>query len=480
MHLIKKHIELIIIIIAYLIGCSYLAMVRPIWFDELFTHYIVETGSISKILELLGPMDPHPPVHYLMVFISHSLLGVSELSTRLPAIVMLGLMMVGSYAIIEKFCNKSTALFCVLLILVSVSFRYSYEARPYSSVLAFTTLTYWFWFNARENTKWLYITLSGLFCGITVLTHFYAVLGLIPIFVFQFVALIKEGKPAFKLSMSIAIGTSLLLLALPTLKSITVLSKDNWAAPSLYDFIAASAHFFWFTLVVLVVSVWDIKRIYKELRSLVKLNNYLLVTFSLAGLILYGFLFSLISGAFHYRYVFSAFLGSVLTTSILFYILNPIQKRISLILIVIIGIGLYTYDTIKNPFEERARIQKHTQTFQKIKTPIVFGHYLDYLQYYHYSDSTQRKQLVYLIDYSKNFDYPSISGDVSLYKLLELKNDLNIQDYNTFIQNQPLFHFYGNQSFSYDMKKLLNESKCKDHQIDDLSFKRIQTKSSVE
>ncbi len=439
----------------YFVGIGYLATIRPFWFDELFTLYISQTQSLTQVLELLGPMDPHPPVQYVLVMISHQLFGVNELTTRLPALVMLGVFMTVCYALARKYLNNQSALFAVLLIILSVSLKYGYEARPYAIVIGFTALTYWYWIKARESKKVFPIILAGLFSGLTVLTHFYAVLGFLPLYLYQLISVAKKEKGAWPLLISIGLGSGLLLTTLPILQSITVLSKNNWAAPSLYDFLAAGLHFHWFIAILGIIGLWNFKALLISATDKIKSSKELQAVLLLVTLMLYGFLFSLISGAFHNRYVFATLLGSVTLGAMIFYYLNNTQKILTLLCSIVIGTYIYTAEIITSPAKEQHIIEKNLTTFESnVSGPVVFAHYLDYLLYYHYSNPQLRDRLIYLIDYSLDFKYEKISGDISLHKLKELKPDLNLQDLNTFLIANKSFHIVGNTSFSYHLDSL--------------------------
>src|ERR1700688_3479482 len=60
---------------------------RRLGHDELYTFYIAQAPSISKLLTLPRTIDLHPPLSYLFVRLSFALFGVSAWSCRLPSAV---------------------------------------------------------------------------------------------------------------------------------------------------------------------------------------------------------------------------------------------------------------------------------------------------------------------------------------------------------------------------------------------------------
>lgn len=478
---IRQHAAFLFILFCFFVGTGYLSSIRPLWFDELFTFYIAGTGSLSNIMELLGPMDPHPPVQYILVSLSLKCFGYSELATRIPSITMIGVFMTCTYAIVLRFLDKKSALFAVLLILLSVGFKYGYEARPYAIVLGFVSLSYWSWLLARESKKITFVLLTGVFCAATVLTHFYAILALFPLYLFQLWSTFKREKGGLLLLISMGLGSAMIFTMVPILKSITVLSKNNWAAPSLYDFLAAGLHFYWFLALLSLVFLWHAKASWEKLKTFLKSRKNYTVLLLLASLMLYGFLISLITGAFHNRYVISTLLGSVCTAALFFHVFNGKQKILSLLLVVVTGFALYAFSSIRAPFHEREMLSKKIDAFNRSEqVPIVFSHYLDYLIYYHYGDEELKKRLVYLIDYSLDFDYPMISGDISLHMLKKIKPDLNLEDYQTFLDQNTNFLVYGNQAFSYELQDLYNNYDVEEFKTDDIIFKKLKTSSELE
>src|SRR6266540_4110028 len=67
------------------------AVLKPFWYDELFTQVVATRGSFAEILRVLQQgWDLQPPFYYLLVRAGHALVD-SELGFRLPSVVGLWL-----------------------------------------------------------------------------------------------------------------------------------------------------------------------------------------------------------------------------------------------------------------------------------------------------------------------------------------------------------------------------------------------------
>ena len=67
-------------------SCTWaLSRAKPLWFDELFTYYMARLAISDQISALRSGIETNPPGFPWLVGVSQALLGVSELTTRLPA-----------------------------------------------------------------------------------------------------------------------------------------------------------------------------------------------------------------------------------------------------------------------------------------------------------------------------------------------------------------------------------------------------------
>ncbi len=474
----KNHYPYLVAICSYLLFVVVLAGIRPFWADELYTLYIAETDSFGQILKLLGPMDPHPPIQYFLTLISHRLFGISELTTRLPSVMMYGVFITCVYFLSLAFIGRKAAFFSFVITFLSVGIAYSYEARPYASVLGFLSLTYCCWVFYKRTKSFYLIPVLCVLCGLVVVSHFYAILALLPLFIIELWELIKGRKAqALYVLASMSIGCCVLVFLIPTLKSIQVLSEKNWAAPSSHQFFVASFHMYWHLIILLIVASFDFKKVRKRIRDHLTLNQQIWVFGLLATLVVYGFLISFISGAYHYRYVFGAFLGSVILGGLIFQFLN--RKQTFLACLLIIGVGLFKYGVpfVLEPLENREEIEKEVATIEnRIKVPVAYTHPMDMLPIYHYSSDLGRSSMYYPIDYTVGYDFYHFSADISIRNLARIKKDLNLPDLNDFSNKNGEFVLRGNRSFSYQLKDYLIAHEAGEVYIDGLKFHKISNK----
>jgi Dolichyl-phosphate-mannose-protein mannosyltransferase len=162
----------------FVLDAAYKACTNPLWFDEFFTLFLSRLSPIPKLLKAI-PADGQPPLQYLLTHLSWAWLGVSEFSVRLPDIVAYAAVGLLTYRIVRRHGAPVQALFALVLVMGgTVSSYYSYTARPYELVLAFTTLVYACWQVAASREEKRIIPLLGITFGVAgaALSHHFGVI----------------------------------------------------------------------------------------------------------------------------------------------------------------------------------------------------------------------------------------------------------------------------------------------------------------
>lgn len=146
-------ISLLVAILVY-VAVTFPSMSRQLWHDELFTYYIAKTPSLSKLFQFknLG-IDLHPPLSYLLVRGSLTVLGDSAFATRVPYVIAF---LVGSLCIYKFVSQRLRPAYGLLAMLVFWStpfFSYATEARPYALVVAFFGIAMLAWTRAIQPLR---------------------------------------------------------------------------------------------------------------------------------------------------------------------------------------------------------------------------------------------------------------------------------------------------------------------------------------
>ena len=165
--------------------------------DEIASVHI-SMGSFSHVIDLSIQDRVHPPLYYLLLAFWIKLFGSSEISVRALSVMVSAIFLVVLYRLALKFTNTMGALFVVLICSLSPYFVfYGEQARPYSLVSCFSTLSFYFLlkhFEQPDHKQWS--VLYGLSCMGLIYSQYMGLLVLLP----EFAAiLISKVRGKYKL-----------------------------------------------------------------------------------------------------------------------------------------------------------------------------------------------------------------------------------------------------------------------------------------
>lgn len=170
--------------VGYFAMTGLLATQKLFWFDELFTWHLSRLPSLVDLWQALAAgVDLNPPLSYLLVRASNTLVGAGPLATRLPAMIGFWLMLLAVYTFVSRRCGPLYGWIALLVPLATWAYpNAAYEARPYGLVLGCCGLSLISWQRAAEQDRrggsLLEMSLSLM---VAVSCHYYAVLLFIPI-----------------------------------------------------------------------------------------------------------------------------------------------------------------------------------------------------------------------------------------------------------------------------------------------------------
>ncbi len=215
------------------LAAAAIASARPLWFDEIFTYHIAAQPTVGALIDVLGPMDPNPPLHYLLVRAAHGPLGASALTTRLPALLAYLATSALVFALVAPRAGPVVALAAVACLPLTKAFDHAYEARPYSLVLACAAAALLGW-QAAAAGRWRRAGLFGLFASLAIAAHahFYAFLVVVPIAVGEAVRTVTRRRLDLPVWTAMAAAGVVALPLLPLLRECLAARAHFWAAPS--------------------------------------------------------------------------------------------------------------------------------------------------------------------------------------------------------------------------------------------------------
>jgi len=415
-------------------------------------------------------MDPNPPFYFILVRISHSLFGVGEFATRLPAMSGFVVSLFFLFKILHKRCSILVAFSGIILLGLTGLFKYSYEARGYSWVIAFCTMSFFFWQIAteKEHRKGVLLCLSiSLTAG--VYTHFYAALLFVPIVMGEIYRTIVNRKIDWLIYITVFLATIMTTPLIPLVFKCMTLSPQFWALPSLSKLIVSLRFLFlphillFFSGVMIAIAIHFMKIETPNVKN----NNCnktippheIFAAFVLTLIPFIGYFVSLhITNAYTGRYFLSASIGGIISLGYISTIISKsnitkpklIQGLLLIGLLCIffaqlsIRVFLY-YKTLETTFFKEP---KSLQSIQDLPVVILNPHL--FTKIHHYSNPTIKKNVYYLIDDSKNHVYhegQANTADISLSGLRKYTN-ITVWDYNTFTDKYQSFYLFGKKKSS--------------------------------
>ena len=197
-----------------------LLVTRGIWLDEATTVAQIQL-SFGDMFESLRSSDVHPPLHYVVLWLTSRVLGISEMAVRMPSIIA-GLALIPAvYALGKELYDRNTArLAAVLTAVAPFAVWYSQEARMYGFFMLFGVLAVYGQVRALRTDRTSDWAIYALASAALVWTQYMgALLVLVQqlAFLVMFIGRLRRGEEVKRLLAGWACATGVLALLLAAL-----------------------------------------------------------------------------------------------------------------------------------------------------------------------------------------------------------------------------------------------------------------------
>ncbi|HET7047566.1 MAG TPA: glycosyltransferase family 39 protein [Solirubrobacteraceae bacterium] len=153
-----------------------LLIVRGIWVDEAISIHQAHM-SLSGMLANLRTTDNHPPLYFLLLWLTVRALGYGELAVHVPTIIAGTLLIPALFVTGRELFDRRTGLFAATLASVApLLLWYSQEARPYAFFMLFATLALWAQARVLKDGGLRYWIAYGALTIALLYTHYFSVL----------------------------------------------------------------------------------------------------------------------------------------------------------------------------------------------------------------------------------------------------------------------------------------------------------------
>ena len=171
---------------------------RPLWHDELYTYYIAQAPTFTRMIHWTRTLDLNPPLYYIFDRAIFRFLHPGQLSVRLPSMIGYLVALVCVYLFVRRLTTPLHGWLAALILLGSSFTSYSFEARPYALVFGFLGVAAIGWQSAiaeRQQRRWLalLVLVSGAFGML--LSHVLALIAYAAFFFAECIRFAIRRKP---------------------------------------------------------------------------------------------------------------------------------------------------------------------------------------------------------------------------------------------------------------------------------------------
>ncbi len=166
--------------------------VRLMWNDEFLSFYSDGVATFKQVIlvQLHYPISLDPPTYHLLSHLSMNLIGRNAIALRLPALAGFLLFQLCLFFFVRPLAGDRSAVIAMATPILTASFRYSVEGRPYGLLLGLYALSLLCWQIATEDNSFTgtlrrsrILPLVGLTLSIAlaITSHYFGILILIPV-----------------------------------------------------------------------------------------------------------------------------------------------------------------------------------------------------------------------------------------------------------------------------------------------------------
>ena len=202
---------------------------RLMWNDEFLSFYTDGASSFLQVvrIQLHHPISLDPPTYHLLSHLCMDLIGRNAIALRLPALAGFLLFQLCLYFFVRRLAGDRAAIIAAAVPLLTPSFRYSAEGRPYGLLLGLYALSLLCWQIATQNdgiSRSRLLPLIGLTLSIAlaITSHYFGILILIPVSLGEFSRIYIRKRLDLGVLAALILGLASVGLILPFKRALMV------------------------------------------------------------------------------------------------------------------------------------------------------------------------------------------------------------------------------------------------------------------
>jgi Dolichyl-phosphate-mannose-protein mannosyltransferase len=207
--------------------------VRFMWYDEFLSFYTDGVATFKQVflVQLHHPISLDPPTYHLLSHLCMNILGRNAIALRLPALAGFLLFQLCLFFFVRRLAGDRSAIIAIAVPLLTASFRYSVEGRPYGLLLGLYALSLLCWQTATlddpptvapPRSRILPLTVLTLSIALAITSHYFGVLILIPVSLGELSRTLTRKRLDLGVLTALALGLASVVLILPFQRALMV------------------------------------------------------------------------------------------------------------------------------------------------------------------------------------------------------------------------------------------------------------------
>jgi Dolichyl-phosphate-mannose-protein mannosyltransferase len=202
--------------------------------DEFF---VLQTDSASSFAQLIHiqstyPVSLDPLVYHSLTHMAIKIFGAGAFALRLPSLLGYLLMQLCLFFFVRRIATERAAIFALAFPMLTATFFYSAEGRPYGLLLGLYGLTMVSWqaVTRRDSQRTFALISLALSVALSLNTHYFGILLLLPLCAAELFRTIQRRRLDLPVFLSILIGMGAIVLVLPFAKAAVEFRKNYYNA----------------------------------------------------------------------------------------------------------------------------------------------------------------------------------------------------------------------------------------------------------
>jgi hypothetical protein len=412
------------------------------------------------------------PFFYLLTRASTALFGLNPFALRLPEMIGFWVMCVCLFFFVARRASNFYALLAAIFPLVTYTYFYAFDARPYGLVLGFSALALLCWQSATMNRfrPLSVICLSMSLAG-ALSSHYYGIFAIFPLALGETVRTILRRRLDVPVWAAFCLAIAPLILHLPLIQQARAYSGDFWAKPRWLDVPNFYGGMLSSTILPLILllflsgiyqTVWRDK-MPDESQTTPKITPPVFEVAAAFGFIIIPIicvvLGKFVTGGFTDRYAVIAVIGFSVLVSFIAVKLNNNNILISIVLVICFA-GCFSFLAVNETWSVgiNSRAMTKVQLLQSKgveNLPIVAADAHTFIELNYYAPEISSR-VVYLADPEISLRRTQQNSiERGMIDLLKPWFELNVTDYKSYVAARPRFLLCGDpQHFSWIIPQL--------------------------